>query len=111
MLTKKNSIFKIELLALKALYGKDCYGYEICTTIKECTGGLFDIKLGVMYPILYQLMEQHYISSYEEIYNGRARVYYHLEDQGREHYKELYAEYLEKFHVINQFLEGTNVDG
>lgn len=103
---KKNSIFKIELLALKALLEKDCYGYEICADIKDHTNGIFDIKLGVMYPILYNLESGHFISSYEEICNGRARVYYHIEDSGRVYYEELVKDCKEKFSVIMEYLEG-----
>lgn len=101
---KKNSIFKIELLVLKTLNEKDCYGYEICTLIKQETKGLFDIKLGVLYPILYKLENEHLISSFEKTFNNRVRIYYHIEKSGVLYYISLVNDFENNIRVINEFL-------
>ena len=48
---KNNNFFKLEMLFLKILSIRDCYGYEITHSIKELTNGKIDIKEGSMYPI------------------------------------------------------------
>ena len=51
---KNNNFFKLEMLFLKILSIRDCYGYEITHSIKELTNGKIDIKEGSMYPVLYK---------------------------------------------------------
>lgn len=101
---KKNNFFKLELLILSVLNRKDCYGYEICTIIRDKTNGIFDIKEGVMYPILYNLLTNSYISSYEKVFNRRIRVYYHIEDTGKVYLDELDKEFKSKLKLILDFL-------
>ena len=60
---KNNNFFKLEMLFLKILSIRDCYGYEITHSIKELTNGKIDIKEGSMYPVLYKFEELGYISS------------------------------------------------
>lgn len=103
-MNKKNNLFKLELLILSVLYNKDCYGYEICTYIKEHTDGMFDIKEGVMYPILYNLMTNKYISSYEETVKRRIRVFYHIEDEGKLYLKELNEEFQRKLEFVQNLI-------
>ena len=51
-------------------------------------------KVSSLYPILYRLIDQGYISSYEEIIkNNRRRVYYHLEPKGFELLQQLIDDY------------------
>ena len=45
---KNNNFFKLEMLFLKILSIRDCYGYEITHSIKELTNGKIDIKEGSM---------------------------------------------------------------
>lgn len=83
-MARMKSFFKTEMLFLKIIEEKDCYGYEITHSIKERTNGEIDIKEGSMYPILYRLEELGYISSKKELVGKRmTRIYYHLEPTGR----------------------------
>ena len=82
---KKNIYFKFEMLILSILQYKDCYGYEITQIIKRLSDGVIDIKEGVLYPNLYKLLQVGYISSRDVQVNRKIRVYYHLEDTGREY--------------------------
>lgn len=90
---KKNIYFKFEMLILSVLKDKDCYGYEITSIIKELSDGLISIKEGTLYPTLYKLIDNDYISSKDVIVNRKVRVYYHLEDKGREYLQQLEDEY------------------
>ena len=44
MSKKNNNFFKLEMLFLKILSIRDCYGYEITHSIKELTNGKIDIN-------------------------------------------------------------------
>lgn len=94
----KNNFKKgsVEMLMLHILQESDCYGYEIAQNIKERSGGRITVLEGSMYPILYRLEEAGYISQYEKLVGKRrTRVYYHLEDAGREQLKSLLSDYNE----------------
>lgn len=102
--SKKNSFFKLDLLILSALRRQDCYGYEITTIIKEHTDGMFNIKEGVMYPILYRLVQDGYISRYEKTVNSRTRIYYHLQPQGLDYLNSLISEFDSGIRLVNEFI-------
>lgn len=111
-MSKKNSFFKIDLLILLVLKKEDCYGYEIAQNIKKYTDDIIMIKEGTMYPILWKLMEEKKITSYDKVHNGRNRVYYHLEPTGIIYLNELIKEFTITTSKINNFIniiEGVNV--
>lgn len=90
---KRNIYFKFEMLILCVLLNKDCYGYEITHAIKELSDGVIDIKEGVLYPSLYKMLDNGYISSRDEIMNRKIRVYYHIEESGKEYLNRMIEEY------------------
>lgn len=90
---KKNIYFKFDMLILSILQHGDYYGYEITQIIKKLSHNVIDIKEGVLYPSLYKMLDAGYISSFEEKVNRKIRVYYHLEDSGREYLKQITKEY------------------
>lgn len=82
------------LLILTFLQEGDMYGYQISQTLMERSDGEFSIPEGSLYPALYKLIEQGYISDHKELVGKRmTRVYYHLENSGREHLEQLTADY------------------
>ena len=83
----------VELVVLSVLSQKDMYGYEIVKAVNEKSGGRFILPLGTLYPIFYRFTENGFISDYDEIVNKRLRKYYHLEEKGREYYREMLEEY------------------
>lgn len=104
VITAKNNFFKLELLILKSLKHKDFYGYEMSLLIKEKTQGMFDIKEGVMYPILYNLLNNEFISSYESSVNRRIRVYYHIQDKGLDYLRQLETDFDNGVSLVQNFL-------
>ena len=82
------------LLVLTLLQERDMYGYEIIQTLIKRSNGNFFIPEGSLYPSLYKMIENGFISS-REVTVGRTatRVYYHLEDAGRLHLKQLLSDY------------------
>ncbi len=107
--SKKNNFFRLEMLFLKILDEKNCYGYEITHSLKELTHGKIDVKEVTLYPILYKFEELGYITSEKKLVGKRmTRVYYHLEPLGKEYLDKIYSEYKDMVHTINQFMEGNH---
>ena len=105
-MSKKNNFFRLEMLYLKILEQKDCYGYEITHALKERTNGKIDIKEGTMYPVLYKFEELGYITSEKKLVGKRmTRVYYHLEESGKAYLDTIYQEYKDMIQIINNLME------
>lgn len=107
---KKNIYFKFEMLILSILQYKDCYGYEITQIIKRLSDGVIDIKEGVLYPNLYKLLQVGYISNRDVQVNRKIRVYYHLEDTGREYLQMITEEYCLWEEKINKIIHCKGED-
>ena len=104
IILKKNVFFKLDLLILTALKDQDRYGYDLCLCINTHTSEYFEVKEGVMYPILHKLLEDKYITSYSELHNNRNRVYYHLTDKGKERLEHLITEFELGVKVVKDFI-------
>ena len=100
-----NFLFKLDLLVLSVLKEKDCYGYELTKIISQKTNDLVIPKVGTMYPILHELLENNYISSYEEYIKTKARVYYHIEDKGIQYLAKIVKEYKDLVNAINSIVD------
>lgn len=95
----------IEMLLLKLLTESDMYGYQMSQEIKKRSSENYTILEGSMYPILYRLTEQKYISFYEEKVGKRqTRIYYHLEEAGTEYLNQLISLYYEYTEIISFLL-------
>ena len=90
MAKTSNYLFKLDLMILSLLKEKDQYAIEP--------------KNGTMYPIIYKLIENGYISSNTIIYHNKARVYYHLEPAGKEYLDKIIVEFDELVDCINSFI-------
>ena len=104
----------VELLVLYLLEQKDYYGYEISQIIKTQTGGFLDIPIGSLYPALYKLIDQGYISDYKKQVGKRlTRVYYHLEDSGKKRLdlllKDYYATNQAILKMLSYHIEDENI--
>ena len=65
-MARKNSFFKLDMLLLCIIAKQDCYGYEITKQIKTYSHELIDIKV---------------------------RVYYHIEENGKQKLLEMINEF------------------
>ena len=84
----------VELMVLYLLSQKDCYGYQLTQLIEELTDGVICIPIGSLYAALYKLIDAGYISDDKRLVGKRMeRVYYHIEDTGRERLKILLEDY------------------
>ena len=95
----------VELLILYLLSKRDYYGYEISLILKKESNGVLDIPVGSLYPSLYKLIDAGYISDYQKKTGRRQiRVYYHLEESGKERLQILTASYKETSEAIYKVL-------
>lgn len=103
------NLYKIEMLLLKVLEEGDCYGYQLTQSIKEHSKEQIKIADGTMYPILYKLLDQGFISDYKELVGKRqTRVYYHLEPSGKDHLEQLIKDYYQMTDAIQRILGPRN---
>ncbi len=76
----------LDMLVLKLLESEPKYGYQIIQEMKEKSGGVFLLKDGTLYPILYRLEDEGMVVSKWSMAEGRQvpRKYYEITDGGRE---------------------------
>lgn len=92
----------VEMMVLFLLQNQDLYGYQLTTLIKKQSNGNVIVTESTLYPTLYKLLKNGYISDREmPIGKRRIRVYYHLEDAG----KDCLADLLEDYHEITVGIE------
>lgn len=107
--TKPNFIRgSVELLVLHLLSKKDYYGYELSQLMETLSDGVIKIPIGSLYPALYKLIEYGFISDHKEQIGKRmVRVYYHLEQPGRQRLNILVSEYNRVHNAISSILNYT----
>ncbi len=83
------------MLLLTMLQEEDMYGYQICQELAKRSDGHYKLLESSMYPILYRLIEKGYISDTRTLVGKRrVRVYYHLEESGKEYLARITEDYL-----------------
>lgn len=100
----------VEMIILFLLEKEDLYGYQLTTLIEKLSGGKFTVLESTLYPTLYKLLDNNYISDYEKRSGKRRiRVYYHLEEAGKARLADLLADYREISQGIEQILSCTQI--
>ena len=75
----------LSLLILSLLSRKPMYGYELATTVRQDTDGVFDWKEGSLYPTLHKLEADGLIrGQWEDSDSARKRKYYHITKAGQQ---------------------------
>lgn len=106
----KNGFFKLELLILSILSHQDCYGYQLTNIIKKISDNHIVIKDGTLYPILFKLLDQEYISTYDIPHGKKIRVYYHMENKGKEKLNEMIMEFNQTVDYIKKIITYEGAD-
>ena len=84
----------VELIVLFLLDKSDLYGYQLTTLIETLSEGKAIVTESSLYPTLYKLKNNGFISDIEKsIGKRRIRVYYHLEDSGKSRLADLLEDY------------------
>ena len=83
-----------DLVILSLLSKHDSYMYEIVKHVSEFSEGLIAISQNTIYTAAYKLENEGKISEYSKLVGKkRTRVYYHLENSGKEYLEELNKNY------------------
>jgi PadR family transcriptional regulator PadR len=96
----------LDAVVLKALstYGES-YGYELIQHINHDSDGIFELREGTVYPLLYRLEDQKLIKSYRKTTpQGKERRYYELTKAGQKHLEERVTEYVTFLKAMKQAL-------
>ena len=86
----------LEILVLKILSLSEMYGYQIIQLLDDKSGGIFKMKEGTLYPVLYRLEDGKLIESYWENGSekrGVPRKYYRITEAGLEQLQEMKNEW------------------
>ncbi len=83
----------LEMLVLKLLINEEKYGYQLISQLKEKSDGMFALKEGTLYPILYRLEDDGLVCSRWSQPKGKeiSRKYYAITEEGRAKSEELNA--------------------
>lgn len=102
----------MSLVILSLLKWEDMYGYQLVQETEKSSGGMLTTQEGSLYPVLYKLLDQGYISDRKVLVGKRmTRVYYHLEPKGEEKRKELVREYVEVTQGVFQIIKESETHG
>lgn len=98
------------MLVLSLICQKPAHGYGLQQRLKEASAGLFDMKEGTLYPILYRLEDDGFIVSVWTQGQGRLRPQktYAATDKGREENRRRQALWREFSDTVCHILKGGN---
>lgn len=94
-----------EMLVLAILNKGDMYGYQLIQELELQSKGLFSIKEGTLYPLLYRLIDKEMVDCRKELVGKRrTRVYYNITETGKQYLQEVLDGYQNMIQGINNIL-------
>lgn len=98
----------LEIIVLKMISEAPTYGYQLLNEMDRQSSGLFKIKEGTLYPILYRLEDDGMIKSEWSIPKDRevSKKYYTITPKGAENLKELIVLWGTFETTVTHILEG-----
>ncbi|MDO4321188.1 MAG: PadR family transcriptional regulator [Lachnospiraceae bacterium] len=93
----------LDMLMLKLLLQQPKYGYQLISEMKEKSGGVFVLKEGTLYPVLYRLEDEKLVESRWSEPEGKQlpRKYYAITEKG----KDTLAEMIRMWNQISEGIE------
>lgn len=102
----------MSLVILSLLKREDMYGYQLVQETEKQSGGRIVTQEGSLYPVLYKLQDQGYVSDRRvKVGKRMTRVYYHLEPSGEVRFEELLREYRELTQGVFMIVKGDESCG
>ena len=95
------------MLVLSLLEKENMYGYQMIKELSRKSKNLFELKEGTLYPILHNLEQKNYISSYWDNTGTKKRKYYSITKEGKKHLKERKEEWASFSSGINEVMGGV----
>lgn len=100
----------MSLVILSLLKREDMYGYQLVQETERSSGGKLTTQEGSLYPVLYRLLDQGFISDHRvQVGKRMTRIYYHIEPAGEEKLKELIQEYEDVTQGVFRIIRGEEV--
>ena len=97
----------LELLLLAALEAKPAHGYAVVETLRQRSGGSFDLPEGTLYPALHRLERAGLVTSAWSDETGRRRRVYQVTARGRRSLVEKQSEWRSFAQAVNGVVEGV----
>jgi PadR family transcriptional regulator, regulatory protein PadR len=73
----------LEMVLLRLLSERPMYGYELTSELRARSAGLFELKEGTLYPVLYRLEEAGQVTTeWQTPERGVPRKYYVITESG-----------------------------
>lgn len=95
----------IDLLLLSLLQHSDKYGYQLKNELYDRSLNKYELKEASMYPSLYRLVDNGYLTDNEvKIGKRRKRIYYHITEKGIQYLHTLTQEYFMMTEAIQNVL-------
>jgi len=110
MAAEKSDVLQgtLDLLILRTLALEPLHGFGISRRLRQITGGVFVVNPGSLFPALYKLEAEGYVSaSWGESENRRRARYYRLTAAGRKHLEAEQKNWRRISLAINRVLETT----
>lgn len=93
----------LDVCVLATLAKEDAYGYLLTQKVQE----LFSISENSLYPVLRRLLQDGYVETYNQLYQGRNRKYYTITQTGRARLAEIEGEWEEYKQKVDTILKGV----
>ncbi len=97
----------LEMLLLAALEAKPAHGYAVVETLRQRSGGAFDLPEGTLYPALHRLEKGGLVRSEWTEQTGRRRRVYQLTAKGRRSLQQKQTEWRTFALAVSGVVEGT----
>ena len=95
----------IDLLLLSLLQNSDKYGYQLKNELYDRSLNKYELKEASMYPSLYLLVDNGYLTDNEvKVGKRRKRIYYHITEKGIQYLHALTQEYFMMTEAIQHVL-------
>ena len=103
----------LEMLVLKLICDCPTYGYELILRLKEQSKGLFLLKEGTLYPILYRLEDEGLIAAKWSQGQGRIapKKIYEATEAGKQENLRRQLLWADFHRTVDTFLKGEERDG
>jgi PadR family transcriptional regulator PadR len=96
------------LLILALLSEEPMYGYQISQELERRSGGYFEMKEGLLYPLLHRMKREGLVSSeWQEAAGERRRKYYTITADGKEALQEQAQEWETFMNKLQGVLAGV----
>jgi PadR family transcriptional regulator PadR len=96
----------LEMILLRLISDRQMYGYELASALEKRGGGLFRLKEGTLYPVLYRMEKAGYIEArWETLERGVPRKYYRLTKPGAKFLEARVAEWREFSAAVERLMD------